>query len=820
MKDHRLAVFESLGVIAAVLDRNGALIAWTGEFRELIGEPADRLRERPLWEFASANDRDSMQRALIETANDRRSRRVDAVMASGAGERRMAWLCSSMSRADGDSIVVCGVDEATAAASDLAPLAAELQGMSDARDQELSAIYENVPAILFYVAIEPDGEFRFLSMSSAGLVAMGLTRDQVVGALVRDVIPPPSRDLVLTNYREAVRSGRTVRWKEVSVYPAGQKVGEVAVTPLYDVRGVATNLIGIVYDITERERLEDALHQREERLAFLLQLNDALRPLSDPVEIQDVTVRLLGEHLRVNRVAYSVIDGEDFIVTRSYEDGVDPFSGRHPIIAFGQTLLDAYRRGESVTASDVRTDSRFTEAERTTLLAYGIVAFIRVMLRKDGRWVATFGVNSSTPRHWTGDEIALIEQTAERMWSAAERARTEAALREREQRLRLALEASAAGSWTRDADANHIDWDDGFRRLYGIPFDEPPTFDGWLNRVHAEDRPKVLDLVDDLLHPTRDAWDIVFRIARSDGTVAWIQSLGRVERETGGKVTRLIGLELDVTARRQAEEALQARRDEEHNRELRLLLETATQGIVSVDAKGVVVTANRALEAMFGWAPGELLGQSVECLVPSAVRGLHAQHRSGYFATPRPRLMAEGLELVGERKDGSRFPIEVHLNHVVTPAGGHAIAFVTDITARKRADLTLQERTAELERRTAQLRQMASDLTLTEQHAREQLAKTLHDGLQQLLVSAALNVDRLSQRGVPQGADSGDLLKEVRNHLEEAIDAARSLSFELFPPVLQTFRTACRTRLVGGPDSEEVRARGRGSRGSPRQFVA
>jgi signal transduction histidine kinase/ActR/RegA family two-component response regulator len=148
--------------------------------------------------------------------------------------------------------------------------------------------------------------------------------------------------------------------------------------------------------------------------------------------------------------------------------------------------------------------------------------------------------------------------------------------------------------------------------------------------------------------------------------------------------------------------------------------------------------------------------------------------------------MAEALELIGERKDGSTFPIEVHLNHVATPNGGHAIAFVTDITGRKRADVALQERTAELERLTAQLRQMASDLTLTEQRAREQLAKTLHDGLQQLLVIAVLKIDRLSQRGVQQGAASDELLRELRNYLGEAIEAARSLSFELFPPVLQT----------------------------------
>ena len=149
---------------------------------------------------------------------------------------------------------------------------------------------------------------------------------------------------------------------------------------------------------------------------------------------------------------------------------------------------------------------------------------------------------------------------------------------------------------------------------------------------------------------------------------------------------------------------------------------------------------------MFGWAPGELIGQSIERLLPSAFRDAHARHRTGYFVAPRPRLMGGGLELVGERKDGSTFPIEVSLNHVATPAGGRAFAFVTDITDRQRAASALQERTAELEYRTAQLSRMASDLTLAEQHAREQIAKTLHDGLQQLLVIAALNLERQLKR--------------------------------------------------------------------------
>src|SRR5215467_7138699 len=138
-----------------------------------------------------------------------------------------------------------------------------------AREEELSAIYENVPGILFYIAVESDGEFRFLSVSRDFLVATGLTRERIVGSLVRDVIPEPSRDMVLNHYREAILSGETVRWEEESVYPAGRRFGEVAVTPLYHA-GVATHLIGIVHDITDRKRLEESLRDSEERLRLAM----------------------------------------------------------------------------------------------------------------------------------------------------------------------------------------------------------------------------------------------------------------------------------------------------------------------------------------------------------------------------------------------------------------------------------------------------------------------------------------------------------------------------------------------------------------------
>jgi len=310
---------------------------------------------------------------------------------------------------------------------------------------------------------------------------------------------------------------------------------------------------------------------------------------------------------------------------------------------------------------------------------------------------------------------------------------------------------------------------------------------GWEQCVHPDDREAVLHQVSSA-RSARKPWQGEFRCVLPDGRIRWLLGQATPEHDLQGHVVgfvwTLTGLDLDVTTRRGAEEALRARRDEERDRDLQLLLETATQGIVLVDAQATIVTANRALEAMFGWAPGELIGQSIEQLEPPGARHARAQHWTGYFAAPGARPPGVNAEFFGQRKDGSTFPIEVSLNHVADAGGGHAIAFITDSTERKRAAAALQERTIELEHRTAQLSRLASDLTLAEQRTREQLAKTLHDGLQQLLVGAALNLERHLAREAQRGARPDELLVRAKGHLDQASADARSLSQELFPPAL------------------------------------
>ena len=527
-----------------------------------------------------------------------------------------------------------------------------------------------------------------------------------------------------------------------------------------------------IWATLERRKAEAELRANQERLEFLLRLNDALRPLSDPSEVQATAARLLGQHLGVTRVGYAEFEGGDYKILREYTQGVAPLAGPSPGITLSEEMRAALRRGEIVVVNDVQTDPRLSDSHRATMQSRQIAAFVGTTLLKGGRMVAAFGANHVSPRAWTPSEVELVHDVAERTWDAVERTRAEAALREQKQRLRIALEASAGGSWTWIAATNQADWDERFRALYGFASDEPATPDAWIPRVHEHDRPRVLALLDEIqTSTTKDSWESTFRIVRPDGSVAWIQSRGRADRDADGRIMRLSGLDLDFSQHRRTEEALQARRDEEHDRVLRILLETATQGIVSIDSQGMIATANHAFEAMFGWPPGELIGRPIERLMPLT---LHDEHeRRG------------ALQLSGVRRDGSTFPVEVSVNHVATPGGGRTFAFVTDITDRERAASALWQRTAELESRTTQLSRMASDLTLAEQRAREAIARTLHDGLQQLLVIAALNLEQELKRESDRGAVPSERIREAKFQLDEAIAAARSLNFELFPPVLQ-----------------------------------
>jgi len=121
------------------------------------------------------------------------------------------------------------------------------------------------------------------------------------------------------------------------------------------------------------------------------------------------------------------------------------------------------------------------------------------------------------------------------------------------------------------------------------------------------------------------------------------------------------------------------------------LFQYATVGILVIDRDGHIQLANPCIEKYFGYINAELIGQPVEILIPDAMQKKHVQHRDRYFAHPKARPMGYGLNLFARRKSGAEFPVEISLGHYELYGEQLAVAFVTDISERIKAEEKIRQ---------------------------------------------------------------------------------------------------------------------------------
>jgi PAS domain S-box-containing protein len=184
-------------------------------------------------------------------------------------------------------------------------------------------------------------------------------------------------------------------------------------------------LYGAASDITERKR-------SQERDAFLIALDDALRTLADPQEIIRVASRMLCEQLQADRCVHCIFDpdGENFELTEHpLHPGLVPMGGRMTLQLFGSATSDQLRGNRPATSADIMADIACSDV-REQFLRFGIRSHVSVPLAKDGRIAAMWAVHQSTPREWQQDEIDLVRRVADRCWESVERAHASAHLRQ------------------------------------------------------------------------------------------------------------------------------------------------------------------------------------------------------------------------------------------------------------------------------------------------------------------------------------------------------------------------------------------------------
>ncbi|MBK1657904.1 PAS domain S-box protein, partial [Paracraurococcus ruber] len=341
----------------------------------------------------------------------------------------------------------------------------------------------------------------------------------------------------------------------------------------------------------------------------------------------------------------------------------------------------------------VHPEDRTVLAERLAraLATPGPYAFEYRIRLPDGRtrWVADRGEALAGPDGRVARAIGAIRDITGRRAA-------EAALREGEARLRLAQEAGGIGAWDVDLLTGRQVWSDRQYALFGLdPALPAPDMAAWFDLVHAADRDALRAECDAALARDDGGFGAEFRIRRApDGAERWLAASGRVVRDAAGRPARMLGVNRDVTEAREREAALRSR-----EAELRAMVEANPIGVLRGDVHGRILEANDALLRIAGHSRAELEAGTLRWdaltppeWLPADAAGIAEAQRNG-ACTPYEK---EYL-----RPDGSRIPVLVGFT-LVGERREQTIAFILDLTDRKRAEAALLADKAALERAVAE----------------------------------------------------------------------------------------------------------------------
>ncbi|MCX5886340.1 MAG: PAS domain S-box protein [Proteobacteria bacterium] len=266
-----------------------------------------------------------------------------------------------------------------------------------------------------------------------------------------------------------------------------------------------------------------------------------------------------------------------------------------------------------------------------------------------------------------------------------QRKQTEEALRESEERFRIVAESASDLIYEWDILNGRLDWLGNIDEMLGYaPGEFPQTLKVWEEIIYPDDQDRVMTAIDRHLK-TKEPFFEKYRVLRKDGTILYWTDRGKALRDEKGTPYRWIGAITNITERKQTEEAL--RENEEH---FRLLAESASDAIITVDSTGRIIFWNKGAEDVFGYTADEALGMLFTIVVPERLRERHQKHIENFISRGRSAILEKAIEGIGVRKDGRELFFETSNSLWKTKEGVFLTAIIHDITDRKQAENELK----------------------------------------------------------------------------------------------------------------------------------
>jgi PAS domain S-box-containing protein len=712
----RLLVESTQHQATFLLDPEGRVSSWNVGAERVLGYSAKEILGAPLGRFSPRGDASAAQPGppLGLAATEGRAqgegwhRRRDGSMFWGS------WVLTALrdgARLRGFVAVIRDASEQKRSEEALRE-----------SEQRFVRFMQHLPGLAWF----KDAAGRYVFANDAAVKTFHTTRAQLYGKTDEELFPPETAILFRENDRRARESGAAILTVETLEHVDG--VVHHSIVSKFPIPGPdgAVSVGGMAIDITDRKRAEDALRLSEQRYrAFIRHSSEGIWRFEAerPIPVNLPTEALIDA---IYERAYLAECNDAMARMYGYDRAEE---------LVGARLNDLLPRSDSYNLGRIRafveSGFRLEDTESHEVDRYG------------------------DPKYFLNNLVGHIDGgQLLRAWGIqrdiTDPKRADEALRQSEERYRLLADSAEDYVGLFDTNGNRLYVSPSFLRLTGFSLEELAATN-FRTRVHADDLALVERARDANLRGEHTR--IEYRCLRKDGSALWLDLRGTPIIGVDGKVDKILCVGRDITDRRRAEEAL--RRSEAR---LSAIVATAADAIITIDQERIIESVNPAAERLFGHTAAEMVGQNVAMLMPSPFCDEHDSYLASYLRTGVKKIMGQGREVQGLRKDGSTFPVDLTVSEV--DRQGIFTGILRDVSIRKQLEREVLEAAASEQRR---------------------IGQELHDSVGQELTGLGLLAAALAKRVGEVSPAHGAMANRITEGLERVHRQVRSLSRGLVP---------------------------------------
>jgi PAS domain S-box-containing protein len=565
-----------------------------------------------------------------------------------------------------------------------------------ASEERYRTLAESSPDAIFI--LNQDGKVQYVNSTAAS--SWRRKAEELIGLSQAELFSPETAKHNVATLAEVFKTGKPVCRDEPLSFPTGDQWVETRLAPLYGEQGAVVSVMGVCRDITERKRAE-------RQLAEALDLNQKMIAAAT---MGFAAYKASGECVFANAALAKAVGG-----------------------SVSEVVQGNFRR----------------------LASWRKSGLLKLAQEALGENQARSGVFHSQTRFgkdvWMDCQVALFVSNDQphlllMALDITQRKIVEEALKEAQRLQKAILDNLPDPVWLKDVKGRFLACNQALARVYGQSME---AIIGKTTSDFAPDETARLTRQDRQIIRSGQSIMVDVPLRDAQGQVKWFETIKSALLNERGEVTGMVGAAREITQRKQAEDALKMQS---------FILQNMAEGALLIGPDMTILFANSALEAAFGYEPGELIGKSVTVL------NAWPEADTGRFNQQASRIAKRDGLWIGEyqnrRKDGTLFTSEARVSVLDLDGQTHYVSVQQDITDRKRLERQILE---------------ISD--------REQarIGQDIHDGLCQHLVSLAFDANSLEQRLSAQRRPEAETARRLVDFLDQAITESRQLSRGLFP---------------------------------------